>query len=65
MMIANQVGQGLGFDSEENQVTVLTANQQTPLALAPKITIAGQIIVLIAQALTNPIRSSYEPVYSN
>lgn len=65
MMIANQVGQGLGFDSEENQVTVLTANHQTPLALAPKITIAGQIIVLIAQALTNPIRSSDEPVYSN
>lgn len=65
MMIANQVGRGLGFESEENQVTVLTPNQIIPLALAPKITIAGQIIVLIAQALKNPIRSSYEPIYSS
>lgn len=51
MMIANQVGEGLGFENDENQVTVLTATQHISLPLAPKITLAGQIIILIAQAL--------------
>lgn len=65
MIIANQVGDGLGFDSDENQVTILTANQQIPLTLAPKITLAGQIIVVIAQTLQNFVRSGHDPIYSN
>ncbi len=65
MMIANQVGDGLGFASDDNQVTILTAKQQISLALAPKITLAGQIIIVIAQALQNVVRSCYEPFYSN
>ena len=51
MIIANQVGKGIGFDCDENQVTVLTRDQHIPLALAPKIIIARQIISLIADSL--------------
>ena len=49
MLIANQVGNGLGFANDKNQVTILTASQQISLPLAPKMTLAGQIIILIAQ----------------
>lgn len=65
MMIANQVGDGLGFEVEDNQVTILTAKLQITLALAPKITLAGQIMLVIAQTLENDVRSCYEPCYSN
>ena len=65
MIIANQVGEGLGFETEDNQVTILTAKQQIPLALASKITLAGQIMLMIAQTLENDVRSCYEPGYSN
>ncbi len=65
MMIANQVGEGLGFETEDNQVSILTAKQQITLALAPKITLAGQIMLVIAQTLENDVRSCYEPCYSN
>ncbi|MCX7119037.1 MAG: bifunctional phosphopantothenoylcysteine decarboxylase/phosphopantothenate--cysteine ligase CoaBC [Legionellales bacterium] len=65
MIIANQVGEGLGFETEDNQVTILTAKQQIPLAFASKITLAGQIMLMIAQTLENDVRSCYEPGYSN
>ncbi|MGV3740624.1 MAG: bifunctional phosphopantothenoylcysteine decarboxylase/phosphopantothenate--cysteine ligase CoaBC [Gammaproteobacteria bacterium] len=51
MIIANQVGEGLGFDADVNQVTVLTSQQQISLPLAPKIVLAGQIIGLISAIL--------------
>lgn len=65
MMIANQVGNGLGFGTDDNQVTIVTSQQQTSLAVAPKIILAGQIITIIAQTLQSVVRSPHEPVYSN
>lgn len=70
MILANQVGEGLAFDADENQVTVLTPDQQMSLTLAPKIILAGQIIGLISEVLKKkmniiPVRSNYEPFYSN
>lgn len=65
MMIANRVGNGLGFGTDDNQVTVITAQQQTPLAVAPKIILAGQIMTIIAQTLQTAVRSPHEPIYSN
>ena len=53
MMVANQVGGGLGFDNESNEVTVLTKNGQTELAMAHKIRLAGQIIAILAASLQN------------
>ena len=53
MMVANQVGGGLGFDSDCNQVTVLTKDSQIELALANKITLAGEIIAILASRLQN------------
>ena len=65
MIIANQVGPNLGFETDSNQVTILTAHRQFNLPLASKISIAGQIIIVIAAALKNNIRSCYEPRNSN
>ena len=65
MIIANQVGDGLGFDTDDNQITILTAKQQIHLALAPKITLAGQIMLVIAQTIIHDVRSYDEPCYSN
>lgn len=53
MIIANQVGGGLGFDSDSNQVTVLTAKGQTELPLTHKTRLAGQIIAILAANLQN------------
>jgi phosphopantothenoylcysteine decarboxylase/phosphopantothenate--cysteine ligase len=53
MIIANQVGGSLGFDSDLNQVTVLTAKEQTELPLTHKIRLAGQIIAILAANLQN------------
>lgn len=53
MIIANQVGPGLGFDEEVNQVVVLTKQTQLALALNHKTRIAGQIIAILALNLQN------------
>lgn len=53
MMIANQVGYGLGFDSCQNEVTVLTKKDQIVLTRAHKTRIAGQIVAIIATSLQN------------
>lgn len=53
MMIANKVGKGLGFESDVNQVTVLTKNKQIELPLAHKTRLAGQIIAILATTLQN------------
>ncbi len=51
VMIANQVGGGLGFDCDENQVLVLTKEKQIELQLTHKMRLAGQIIALLAAIL--------------
>ena len=53
MIIANQVGEGLGFDSDCNQVTVLTKQGHTELAQASKLKLAGQLIAIVARSLQN------------
>ncbi|MCR9192406.1 MAG: bifunctional phosphopantothenoylcysteine decarboxylase/phosphopantothenate--cysteine ligase CoaBC [Gammaproteobacteria bacterium] len=66
MVIANQVGEGLGFDNDENQVILITTEERTVLDLAPKWVLAGQIITVIAKLLQNkPLRIVNEPSYSN
>lgn len=51
MIIANQVGRGLGFDSDENQVTVITKKEALDLPKAHKTRLAGKLIAIIAQCL--------------
>ncbi len=53
MIVANQVGAGLGFDTDDNQVTVLTKTGQIELARTHKTRIAGQIIAIIAKKMHN------------
>ncbi|MFI4962254.1 MAG: bifunctional phosphopantothenoylcysteine decarboxylase/phosphopantothenate--cysteine ligase CoaBC [Legionellales bacterium] len=53
MIVANQVGRGLGFECDENQVTVITKNKQIELPLTHKMHLAGQIIAIIATRLQN------------
>jgi phosphopantothenoylcysteine decarboxylase / phosphopantothenate---cysteine ligase len=50
MIIANHVGdECVGFNSDYNEVTVITPQKETHLAFASKITIAHQIINIIAE----------------
>ncbi|MBA2651586.1 MAG: bifunctional phosphopantothenoylcysteine decarboxylase/phosphopantothenate--cysteine ligase CoaBC [Tatlockia sp.] len=53
MIIANKVGEGLGFDSDKNQVTVLTKDAQMELPLTHKSRLAGQIIAILAATIQN------------
>lgn len=53
MIIANQVGKGMGFESDVNQVTVITKNKQIDLPLTHKTRLAGQIIAILAASLQN------------
>jgi phosphopantothenoylcysteine decarboxylase / phosphopantothenate---cysteine ligase len=53
MVVANQVGKGLGFESAVNQVMVITKNKQIELPLTHKTRLAGQIIALLAAHLQN------------
>ncbi len=53
MIVANEVGAGLGFDVDENQVTVLTRDSRADLPRAHKTRIAGQIIAILAACLHN------------
>nr|WP_253664861.1 phosphopantothenoylcysteine decarboxylase [Legionella micdadei] len=53
MIIANQVGSGLGFNTDTNQVTILTKNEQVELHLTHKTRLAGQIIAILAASIQN------------
>lgn len=53
MVVANLVGQGIGFERDENQVTVITKSKQYDLPLTHKTRLAGQIIAIIATTLQN------------
>ena len=53
MIIANQVGYDLGFDHDDNQVTILTKHKQIELPLTHKTRLAGQIIAILAATLQN------------
>ncbi|WED43341.1 bifunctional phosphopantothenoylcysteine decarboxylase/phosphopantothenate--cysteine ligase CoaBC [Legionella cardiaca] len=53
MIIANQVGHGLGFENDCNQVTILTKNEQWELPLTHKARLAGRIIAILAATIHN------------
>ncbi|TAL64500.1 MAG: bifunctional phosphopantothenoylcysteine decarboxylase/phosphopantothenate--cysteine ligase CoaBC [Legionella sp.] len=53
MIVANQVGNGRGFENDLNEVTVITKNKQIALPLAHKTRLAGQIIAILATTLHN------------
>ncbi|VEB38603.1 DNA/pantothenate metabolism flavoprotein [Legionella sainthelensi] len=53
MIVANSVGKGIGFDTDVNQVTVITKSKQIELPLTHKTRLAGQIIAILAATLQN------------
>ncbi|MFY7698411.1 MAG: bifunctional phosphopantothenoylcysteine decarboxylase/phosphopantothenate--cysteine ligase CoaBC [Legionella sp.] len=55
MVIANHVGAGIGFANDYNQVTVLTEKERIDLSLNNKVTLAGELIALLAKKVQNDI----------
>lgn len=53
MIIANQVGDGKGFERDDNEVTVITPTSEITLPLVHKTRLAGKIVALIAKNLQN------------
>jgi phosphopantothenoylcysteine decarboxylase/phosphopantothenate--cysteine ligase len=53
MVIANEVGKGLGFDVDDNQVILLTQDGTIELPRAHKTKLAAQIIAILADKLQN------------
>lgn len=49
MLIANQVGNKLGFEQDDNAVIVIVNNQQHEFALMPKTQLARKLVALIAK----------------
>ena len=54
MIAANQVGDGLAFDCEDNALTVLWPGGKLEIARAPKLTVARELIAQIAKRLPPP-----------
>lgn len=51
MLIANLVGDGLGFEQEENEVTLITKTEQICLPKLHKTRLASRIIAILAENL--------------
>jgi phosphopantothenoylcysteine decarboxylase/phosphopantothenate--cysteine ligase len=51
LIAANQVGDGIAFDCEDNALTVLWPGGKLEIARAPKINVARELIALIAKRL--------------
>ena len=51
MIAANQVGDGIAFDCEDNALTVLWPGGKLEIARAPKLDVARELIALIAKRL--------------
>ena len=54
MIAANQVGDGIAFDCEDNALTVIWPGGKVEVARGPKIDVARQLISLIASRLPPP-----------
>jgi phosphopantothenoylcysteine decarboxylase/phosphopantothenate--cysteine ligase len=54
MIAANQVGEGIAFDCDDNALTVIWPGGKVEVARGPKIDVARQLIALIAQRLPPP-----------
>ncbi len=53
MIVANRVGRNLGFEVDDNEVTVLTSTSKQLLTRASKRSIATNVIAIIATSLQN------------
>ncbi|OGV52226.1 MAG: phosphopantothenoylcysteine decarboxylase [Legionellales bacterium RIFCSPHIGHO2_12_FULL_42_9] len=53
MVVANLVGEALGFEQDENEVTVMTATTEVKLPKAHKIRVAGQIVAILDKNMHN------------
>lgn len=53
MIIANQVGPNLGFDQDDNQVTIISAERHIALPSMNKVRLAGEIIAILAASIQN------------
>lgn len=51
MIAANQVGEGLAFESDDNALLILTVDDKQQLATASKTTLGRQLITLIANKI--------------
>ena len=54
MIAANEVGEGIAFDCEDNALTVLWPGGKVEVARAPKLQVARELIALIAKRLPPP-----------
>src|SRR5712672_1338859 len=54
MIAANQVGEGIAFDCDDNALTVSWPGGKVEVARGPKIEVARQLVALIAQRLPPP-----------
>jgi phosphopantothenoylcysteine decarboxylase/phosphopantothenate--cysteine ligase len=54
MIAANQVGEGLAFDCEDNALTVIWPGGKVDVPRGPKIEVARQLIALIAKRMPSP-----------
>lgn len=54
MIAANQVGEGIAFDCDDNALTVLWPGGKLEIARGPKIDVARQLIAMIASRLPPP-----------
>ena len=54
MIAANEVGDGIAFDCEDNALTVLWPGGKSEVARGPKIDVARELIALIAKRLPPP-----------
>jgi hypothetical protein len=54
MIAANDVGEGIAFDCEDNALTVIWPGGKMEVARGPKIDVARELIALIAKRLPPP-----------
>jgi len=52
-VVANWVGEGLGFDVDQQEVMVLTQTQEHALSIKHKVRLAGELVAILAASLQN------------
>ena len=68
-IVANWVGEGLGFDVDQHEGTVLTQTNEHKLSTKHKVRLAGELVAILAASLQNSGKlipeCSHEPSYSS
>lgn len=70
-IVANWVGDGIGFGTDDHEVVVLTKTDQYSLPKTHKVRLAGQLVAILAVSLQNTehtsseIKKTHETCYSN